>query len=1269
MSRGNRSRCALARPTLASVLVSFVAACLASCQPTRGPLPTNASMEELARGAQRDGGERLGRRLLRELVAEGGDAEQARRLSEALEAAEPSSFTANFALGLEHHWHGQQETATRRFVAALSAVQGESDPRQRLLSWFAAERAARSRGSAPQLWRQLRPQVEAILEAPGGIGFRGHGALAGWWLAQEAPGDPELARQQFGCVTEVRLAGPFGSAAPVHLQRSFPPERPGPWPQVWAQDPLTGYRPRQRETRQEGCAVSAVGGPPQGVYYAETFLELAEAQELLLAIRGSLAVWVDDTLVLDRATPRFGQWPRFGIRLGLSAGRHRVLARLADPAVIVRVLGSDGRPRAVRASRDAAPLYRRLPPHVLEDPNDLMRFIGDATVRAPEDPVLAIAAAELCHVEGQDDLASLMMAPVTRDRLRAAGPTLAHWAEVAARDPLLTQALQKQQTRQLHAAAAERDPRLWGSRLMLILAEASEKGLPETAARLGSLWKAFPQQARVGLALANVYGQLGWEPEYERLMVVLAERFVEHPGVLSAAVGALEAKGDVEAAGRALSTLRALQPRSELFLERALAQQRFDEALAELERLQSLSPHSTRYAKQRLQLQRSRGQGESQRELLTQAVREEPEDAKARLALADFELSGGKPGALQEAIAQAAQDGVPTARLERALDSLNLRTAFAPYRLSSAEVIRQYEQGGRHQPASAARVLDYGVLWVLADGSSRLLEHEIVRMQSDEGVAAWAEHRQLGGLVLNLRVIKQDGRMLEPEVVEGKPTVTMPHLEVGDYVETEHLVSFPAQARGLYYEGPRWFFREEKVAYARSEFIVVSPSARPLALELTGAVPEPTVERDGQFVIRRYRVDDSPAAPDEPMSPPVAEFLPSVRVGWGDPLGRRLGVLAAQVADADPLDPRIVELAREVVGDAVAPGEQARRAYRWVQDQVQDGREGDARRALHAREGNRWAALRMLLRALAIPAEQVIASSRLAPQGGGPRAMAESFAHPLLEVQLPSGPVYTTLSERLAPFGYVPAPLRGAPGYRLSVDQPLAMTIPQAGGADRLEYEVTGELGSDRSPQVRLVQRYVGKYAARLRAGLARVSELSLAQLVEQRLLGQAFPGAQLVRFEIVNREDLEQPLEVVIVGNVEELTSSRPGGAVLVPPLVPRIGSLAALPERRTPWLLREAMHQQVRLQLKVPTGAQVRGLQRYERHFDGVRVRANDRLEGGTLVVEREVELPAGRISVEEYPKFRKFLEEQQGALAAPLWIDTRPVRRLARGAAGAR
>src|SRR5262249_11300922 len=160
--------------------------------------------------------------------------------------------------------------------------------------------------------------------------------------------------------------------------------------------------------------------------------------------------------------------------------------------------------------------------------------------------------------------------------------------------------------------------------------------------------------------------------------------------------------------------------------------------------------------------------------------------------------------------------------------------------------------------------------------------HELIRIQSQEAIGKMAEQKVPEGLILAMRVIKKDGTILEPELVQNKPTATMPHLEVGDYIETESITTRSGDGQlGYRYIGPHWFFREADVAYWRSEFVVVAPKDKPLEVETHGDVPRPAVNEDGPLKVWRWRVDQSPAAPEEPGSAPIQEFLPSVRIGWG----------------------------------------------------------------------------------------------------------------------------------------------------------------------------------------------------------------------------------------------------------------------------------------------------------------------------------------------------------------------------------------------------
>ena len=247
------------------------------------------------------------------------------------------------------------------------------------------------------------------------------------------------------------------------------------------------------------------------------------------------------------------------------------------------------------------------------------------------------------------------------------------------------------------------------------------------------------------------------------------------------------------------------------------------------------------------------------------------------------------------------------------MELLDGMTELTPYRIDGRKVIAEFEAAQPDMPGTAARVLDYSTIWIHADGSARMLEHEILYIQEREGIQEQAEQRPRG-LLLKIRTIKRDGRVLEPEIVPNKETITMPHLEIGDYIETETITTLRGDGQGgQRFEGPRWFFREEKIPYFRSEFITISPKNRPLDIETGGTVPRPEVSESGALVMRRWRVDKSPALPEEMASAPIQEFLPNVRIGWGSNLQDTVARMVDAAADETPRDPRLSRVAAAII--------------------------------------------------------------------------------------------------------------------------------------------------------------------------------------------------------------------------------------------------------------------------------------------------------------------------------------------------------------------
>lgn len=1232
----------------------------------RSTRPANPPIAELRKtGRSSDDPELVGRWLFGELVSPGGDPRQARSARQRLDRLSGGGMIAHLARGLDDSVHGRLRTAPDHYLHAVKAARVSDDPRAPFVAWFATNSALSARLDSAHLWRKWKPFTEEAMRAPKNLGWRARGELVEWWVDEAYAGASknveDLAAREYGCIDQMRLAGPFGRNAAADAYRSFAAESPGPWPQRWKPDPDRSEAPRVVETERTGCMFAADEPVGSGVFYAETFVELPEARELLIAAQGALAIWVNDTLVLERDPRAWGVWPKFGTQVWLGPGRHRVLVRLVDPLTSIRVLHPDGRPMKLRASSDASAPYTLTPPRVTLEPNVLSRYIRPSGVIDPGDDVTRFTAAYLAWVEGQGDVASVMIEPLLAKPERATATVLVFSALFAEKDPIFDQTQTRDLVRELHERAVAKDPELWRPQLSLALWEAERAGPQDAVRGVRRLVDRFPQVPANLSALARLYGELGWSAEYSLTAKQLAERFPDDSDALAIAVNVYDGEGAFDKADALVARIRKLDPDTEIVLTRALAREDYDAALAELRRLGQRRPERKDIAERIHDVMVRAGNRSETWKKLEAAIAQNPRQGRPRLALADAQYASGKHDALRKMLVESMVAGAETGELEEAIDLVEGMTELEPHRLDALQIVRDYEKAGRHMPGTAARVLDYAAVWVHADGSSRMLEHEVIRVQSPEAIGKLAEHRRLEGLALHMRVIKPDGRILEPEFVSGKPTVTLPHLEVGDYIETEHIVTSRSGDRfGTRYVGPHWFFREESIAYARSEFVVITPDSKELQIETRGNVPEPKLDRMPGIVVRRWRVDDSPAAPAEPQSAPITEFLPSVRVAWGVSLEQRLRALSDTLADVTPVDPRIRRIAKKVVAPLppAKKHERAKRLYRWILANVEDGEETDGRRVVVGKHGNRWKGFIALCRALGIQVDYAVAQNRLAPPPVGPIARAGLFIEPALRLTTERGPVWLTVSSKFAPFGYLPAEIRGVPAYVLE-EVPRKVTTPASGSRDSVRYEGTVDLAKDGSARVELVQKFEGKYAMALRGAVAQLPEAQLRDVIESKLLGRALRGARLLHYFVENRDDLDKPL--LIKTTVDVAGFANPNGASLVvsPPFAPRISQLAALPARQTPLLIPDATHQEVRLEIRLPKGAVLEGSLAGGSIQDGDRsVVVSDSAKAGDnlLVLERTLDLPAGRVQPDAYPRFVQFARKADDALTGNIRIRLR-------------
>jgi cellulose synthase operon protein C len=1241
------------------------------CARTGARTPSSDSLGTLrAVGRTAADGDTVGRWALSEMLAPGGSADQAVVARRRLDDVPHGGLWASLARAVFDEAHGDPEAAAAGFVGALKASSVSADPHADLVAWLAARKLVELRGPVADLYTTYRAVIDALLTSPGSMGWRAVAELEEWRAVEvydkaEKTGeayDSEVL-DRAGCARGIRLAGPFGHGSGPDRTRSFPPERPGPWPIAWSPDAMRGSVPRVLAVTQHRCLAVADEQVQGGVFYAETFFATRGDRELIVAVQGAVRVWLDDALVLSRGVEEWGSWQRFGAHVAVGDGRHRVLARVLTPGASIRLLNPDGTSALLATDGDARRPYVMQPPRVLADPNPLegvVRAVMGGRGGATEgSPVEAALAADAAHSEQMDDLASALIEPwVARPDAGALALLMA--ASFAGSDPALAEDARAPRARGLRDRALQRDPRLWRARLMTILDDAETHGLAEAVNPMRKLAGDVNHEPEAVEQLAKLYGRLGWRSDQLAALSDVARRFPDDVSALHAYFDVLEESGPAADADAVAARIKKLDPDAEVDLDRALARRDYKEAIADLERLKKRRPDRKEIATRIAEVLARSGDPSAAAAEIEKALAKQPLDARARFRLADRAYARGETSALRHALAAALQVGADTGELRVAVDLVEGSTDLEPYRQDGRAVIREFEaweKAGQHMNGTAARVLDYAALWVHEDGSSDMLEHEIQKIQSQEAINSESETQPPTGLVLRLRVIKPDGRVLEPEPVAGKPTLTLPHLEVGDYVELEHVTPQAGDgAKGKQYSSPHWFFREADKGYWRSEFVVVTPAARELQIEARGNVPPPAVKTVGSFVERRWRVDLSPPAEVEPDSPPITEFLPSVRVGWGVSLDATLARLVDLAADETPLDPRLRATALDVVRGAPerAIDERARRLYRYIVEHVQDGKETDGRRVITGGTGSRQAAFRYLLRLVGIDAQLALVKNRLAPPPLGTMSEVEEYDALVMRFATDRGLRWLTVRDKFAPYGYVPAELRDQPAVVLVPELPHD-TVRAQGVVDGVTYEGRADLRTDGSASLDLTLTFTGNRAIAWRNALDKIPQAKLYDFVERELVAPAFDGGHVRELTLEGADAVDRPLLMRARLDVPQLAKKAGRRMAVRPPFAPSIGQLAALPERHTPLLRTTSSHTEVRLRVVVPDGtAMPTSLPRAELRFGDAFVSSKDTVNGHALEFERTIDLPAGRVQPgEDYAKWQAFVRDADAILTRDVLV----------------
>jgi tetratricopeptide (TPR) repeat protein len=1066
--------------------------------------------------------------------------------------------------------------------------------------------------------------------------------------------------KDMGAADTATLVGPFSPWRLLAFDETTPPEKDGS-----LAGPFTGpFGPLvPRPLSAPDSRLDVAGEPASGdVYLMAVDAEVSEAGVYVVRAvsASSFKVMVDGAPLLERrafarATSTVSARP-----VQLAAGRHRILLKLLRDQrganVSFALARADGRPSAIRYSPSTGPAPSSWGSAPKDAGAELVYPRAEDLASALADeagPLLADFVAVRDGMGRDSDGAWRLM---TRLQKATQVPAvLSLRAELAALDRSIpTKVARGRATRDLEAALAK-DP---GDITALLLraelslndgqpAAAMETLKTARAAAKQAGWPVYLLEARTAMALevesaaeegleAALQAQPGlcdalglrYGLARRRDAVARADELVASlagcPGALVRAAEHARMRGDPERTAALYQQQLARNPgdvSTALALASAyVAQRRFDEATTPLRALSALWPRNAR-------------------------VLEKLADVR--------ELAGDTAGALALREQSLLLDGSNLALRRAVVRAKTGQEILQAYAIDGRQAIKDYEAHPGPEESAAAYVLDAASTQVWPDGSQVTRIHIIQKALEQSGVQDIAEvHLPSGAQVLALRTLKADGTVLEPESIAGKETISLPGVQVGDYVEVEYLLAEasrgPAQPG---FTASDFYFRIADMPDHRAIYTVVAPRGTGMKADAHNMkVPQPVVKGDEE--IFTFEVKNVPPFISEPDGPPSArEYLPFVVVGAGTTGNDRLvAAYSDAYLDRGAHNWEVEAFAREAAGDK--RGREAVKAlYAAVMKRFSGRDTGltqSASSSVAQDRGSRLWVMKTGLEVLGIPAR--IAAVRTFSADPAEYLFPEESLLPYLalRVEVPGeAPVWLDTTTRYGPFGELPETALG---------ERDAYLLPEPGRP--LEKVKTPPVGQQPGKQVKLAlevdekglltgkgeEVYTGFEAAQLAESFEAISGERRRQAL-QSMVGRYFSGAELTDLRLEHSEEVGAPFTVRYAFKASGFARADKDKLVLPSITLPAMlgRQYVQLSTRTTPLYVDDTEESRAVVTLTMPQGYRLSDPQaqlKVEGPFG--RLLRTEKQEGRTLTLEETLRVERARIPVKKYEDFAHFAGE---------------------------
>ncbi len=598
--------------------------------------------------------------------------------------------------------------------------------------------------------------------------------------------------------------------------------------------------------------------------------------------------------------------------------------------------------------------------------------------------------------------------------------------------------------------------------------------------------------------------------------------------------------------------------------------------------------------------------------------------------------------------------------LRRMLYAIDRREMMAEFVSDGDKIIAEFRKEKFRPDAESLMVLDEYAVKVFPDGSSLGRTHVVISVQTKAALTKYGEvYLPSNGEVYTVRVVKPDGRILIPEDIHGKDSVSLPNLEIGDLIEYDYVQGRGVDTRfqnGLL--GSRYYFRMMNVPVYRSRFVVIhKPETKLSRFEINYDLKPPLKEELSGWQVWRYSNEKLEEMIPEPYMPVTDEIMPIVDIS--------LPLKYQEMRDYNRQSLSVrtrptFELSSFL--DSVWPKDKDCRGK--MESCVEDlyyavGREIDGKNdagqfsrsaafTLHYGSGNRLMLLSALLKMRGIANNFVLARPVNISKIDYPNANFKMYDSSLLKVHLPGGEsVFLDGDSKYSTFGRYSPLLSGGEAISLGDGNKLFESLPflnPSGGKEVFLYcklDVEGNAACD------AIEKRRGYYSANSRMSLEKLPPDQIEQFFEA-ILNRQLSGSSVSEVEMKNLQQPEKELELRYSFNVRRMARKQFGSLRIEGVFFPLNLAMGYIrvPTRKFDLMINGVNSGLTTAVIELPPGwvlSKIPQNRRIESPYGNYRFEVS--AEGNILTMRRDFTVPVQKIPPEQYFDFYRFCSTIDG------------------------